>query len=97
MFTPKLEYNKKIGIVANLKAVINWTNFLLQEMTAGRVINSQTDISELKKTNAELEEQLAVQDELSIELFEGQMAQEEINIAQDDALIEIYEMIGGVE
>ena len=42
-----------------------------------------------------LEEQVAQADETAIELFEMQMVQEEINMAQDDALIEIYEMIGG--
>lgn len=42
-----------------------------------------------------LEEQVAQADETAIELFEMQLAQEEINAAQDDALIEIYEMIGG--
>ena len=31
----------------------------------------------------------------AIELYEAMMAQEEINSAQDDALIELYEMIGG--
>lgn len=44
---------------------------------------------------AELEEQLALQDELSIELFENQIAQEETNAAQDEALIELFEMVGG--
>ena len=42
-----------------------------------------------------LEEQLVEADETAIYLFEMQMAQEQINAAQDDALIEIYEMIGG--
>lgn len=43
-----------------------------------------------------LEAQVAQADETAIELFEMQMAQEEINTAQDDALIELYEMIGGI-
>ena len=42
-----------------------------------------------------LEEQMALADETAIELFEAQMAQEEINLAQDDALIELYEMMEG--
>ena len=42
-----------------------------------------------------LEDQLAQADETAVELFEMQLAQEEINAAQDDALVEIYEMIGG--
>ena len=43
-----------------------------------------------------LEEQLAQSDDVAIALFEAQAVQEEINMAQDDALIEIYEMIGGL-
>ena len=43
-----------------------------------------------------LEEQLAQSDETAMALFEAQAMQEEINMAQDDALIEIYEMIGGL-
>ena len=42
---------------------------------------------------AELEFALQQSDETAIELFELQMAQEEINNAQDDAIIEIYEML----
>lgn len=42
-----------------------------------------------------LEEQLLLTDETAVELYEMQLAQEEINIAQDTALIELYEMIGG--
>lgn len=44
---------------------------------------------------AELEDALAATDETAIELYEAMMAQEEVNTAQDDALIELYEMIGG--
>lgn len=40
-------------------------------------------------------QQLISTDETAIELYEAMMAQEEINTAQDDALIELYEMIGG--
>jgi hypothetical protein len=42
-----------------------------------------------------LEEQIAQADETAIELYEANLAQEEINAAQDDALIELYELIGG--
>lgn len=43
----------------------------------------------------DLEEALAQTDETAIALFEAQEEQNEINAAQDDALIELYEMIGG--
>lgn len=49
--------------------------------------------SELSSTKNSLEEQLSLADETAIELYEAQMAQEEINNAQDEALIEIYEML----
>ena len=39
--------------------------------------------------------QLQQADDTAIELYEANLAQEEINAAQDDALIEIYELIGG--
>ena len=40
-----------------------------------------------------LEEQLAQSDETAINLYEAQEAQEAINSQQDEALMEIYEMI----
>ena len=43
---------------------------------------------------ANLEEQLAQSDETAIALYEAQEAQELINAQQDEALMEIYEMIG---
>ncbi len=42
-----------------------------------------------------LEESLAQTDETAIALFESQAAQESINAQQDDALLDIYEMLGG--
>lgn len=43
---------------------------------------------------ATLEEQLVQADETSIALYEAQEKQEVINAQQDEALMEIYEMIG---
>ena len=40
-----------------------------------------------------LETDLADTDETAIELFEANLEQQEINAAQDDALIEIYELL----
>lgn len=42
----------------------------------------------------EMEQQLIATDEIAVELYEQQLAQEEINIAQDEALCELYEMMG---
>lgn len=41
-----------------------------------------------------LEEQLATADETAISLYEAQQKQDEVNAQQDDALLEIYELIG---
>ena len=43
---------------------------------------------------SDLEEQLAQSDETAIALYEAQEKQEVINAQQDEALMEIYEMIG---
>lgn len=43
---------------------------------------------------SDLEEQLVQADETAIALYEAQEAQEVINAQQDEALMEIYEMIG---
>ena len=42
-----------------------------------------------------VEEALAQTDETAIALFESQAEQESINAQQDDALLDIYEMLGG--
>lgn len=47
--------------------------------------------NEYKDRIVDLESQLATQDELSIELYEKQLKQEEINAAYDETLIELYE------
>lgn len=41
-----------------------------------------------------LNEQIAQADETAIALYESQELQEEINTQQDEALVEIYEMLG---
>ena len=41
----------------------------------------------------DMKSQLQQADDAAIELYEAHMAQEEINAAQDDALIEIYERL----
>lgn len=43
---------------------------------------------------SDLEEQIIQSDETAITLYEAQEAQESINAQQDEALMEIYEMIG---
>lgn len=61
------------------------------------VKHRKDSIKELKNklTLEKLAEQLATTDETAIELYEATLEQETINAAQDDALIELFELIGG--
>ena len=94
-YKPQVTYNPKLSLDDNLRAVTNWLNFLLREMSAGRVPRNQRDTQALQQHQLEQDEVLALADETAIELFEAQMAQEDINMAQDEALIELYEMMEG--
>ena len=49
----------------------------------------------LDEQRRQVESQLTDADEAVIELYETSLAQKEITAAQDDALIELYEMLGG--
>lgn len=59
------------------------------------LVNSFDMGQEYLKNKNETQNALAQTDETAIELFEQMLTQEEINKAQDDTLIEIFEMIGG--
>ena len=50
--------------------------------------------TEQEQRVSDLEEQLAQSDETAIALYEAQEEQEVINAQQDEALMELYEMIG---
>ena len=73
-------------------------NGVVISMTAGVMPEPEPEPTPAPTTSeriAALEEQAAQTDELAIELYEANLEQQEINTAQDDALIEIYELIGG--
>ena len=62
--------------------------------------NLERAFSELTKTSnkvfnlrSEVEQTLAETDEMAIDLFEANLAQSAINAEQDEAIIEIYEMM----
>ncbi|MFR1393854.1 MAG: hypothetical protein ACLSS2_17205, partial [Flavonifractor plautii] len=57
-------------------------------------LEPEPEPSPLERLEA-LEEALAQTDETAIALFEGQAEQESINAQQDDALLDIYDMLGG--
>ena len=82
-----MNYNPVLGMMGNIKRAYNELN------KANRnIFNTK---SEADQKFHEVNEALVMADNTAIELFEAQLAQEEINTAQDDALIEIYEMLGG--
>ena len=62
---------------------------------ADEVLVVKQDADDIYMDIKTAQEQFALADNTAIELYEMQMAQEQINAAQDDALVEIYEMIGG--
>lgn len=94
-FKPEIKYNKALSIEDNIKAIANWLNFCLREMTVGRVPTETHARQTADTENREaLEQALAGADETAISLYEAQEVQETINDQQDEALMEIYEMIG---
>lgn len=61
----------------------------LNEVDTGTVVQEQGNSIET------LQSDLANTDEVAIELYEANLKQQEINQSMDDALIELYETIGG--
>lgn len=61
------------------------------------VKHRKTSIKEAREklTLEKVEEQLALADETAIALYEMALAQDDINAAQDEALIELFEKLGG--
>ena len=92
-YKPQVNYNPKLSLDDNMKAMTNWLNFLLREMSVGRVPQNKKDTQAIQQHQMEQDEALALADETSISLFEAQLEQEEINMAQDESLIQIYEMM----
>jgi hypothetical protein len=58
-------------------------------------VDGGDEFKSVRKDANAMKAQLQQADDTVIELFEANLAQEEINAAQDDTLIELYEMIGG--
>lgn len=66
-----------------------------RNVQTGVLIDEEVNVPTTDERLASLEDALAQTDETAIELFEAQEQQAEINAAQDDALIEIYELLEG--
>lgn len=89
-FKPQVRYNPSLSMEDNLKAITNWMNFLLREMSVGRVPQNQKETKSIQLHQMEQDETLALVDETAIELFENQMIQEE-------KIKELFDKTGGVE
>lgn len=83
-----MKYDPKLGMWGNvdkaLKAVTEANRKIFN--TDSRVASNE----EAMKT------QLAESDEIAIELYEANLVQESVNAEQDEAIIEIYEMMEGI-
>jgi hypothetical protein len=55
----------------------------------------ESQFAAIQAESIQIKTQLLQADETVIILFESQLAQESINTQQDEAIISIYEMIGG--
>ena len=81
-------------------ATYGWCNLQIEEnklvgiTPTERPPEPEPEPSPLDRLGA-LEEALVQTDEIAIALFESQAEQESINAQQDDALLDIYEMLGG--
>ena len=85
-----MKYRPELGLWGNVKIA-------LEEITKtnNSVSVERSDRQTADTENREaLETALAGADETAISLYEAQEAQEAINAQQDEALMEIYEMIG---
>lgn len=81
-------------------ATYGWCNLQIEEnklvgiTPTERPPEPEPEPSPLDRLGA-LEEALVQTDEIAIALFESQAEQASINAQQDDALLDIYEMLGG--
>ena len=83
-----MNYKPELGLFGNIKQAFSELN-----KTNNKIFNNK---NETERSFREVNDSLALADETAIELFESQLAQDEINVAQDNALIELYEMVGGM-
>ena len=93
IFENGIEINTIVADEAFVKSYCEKHGYTYEEDILPEVEPIHTPTNEERITA--LEEQLLATDETAVELYEMQLAQEEINMAQDDALTEIYELIGG--
>lgn len=76
-FKPEIKYNKVLPVEDNIKAIVNWLNFCLREMTVGRV-PSETNA----RQTADTENREAVEQSLTDLYLDGIQAQQDITDIQ---------------
>ena len=64
-FKPEIKYNKALSVEDNIKAIVNWLNFCLREMTVGRVPGNKET---LEKSLGEAKTEQADTNALTLEL-----------------------------
>lgn len=69
--------------------------FLFKDGVMCHEVDSGDEFAAVDVRMTNHDERLVQADEMAIELYEANMVQDEVIAAQDDALIELYEMIGG--
>ena len=76
-FKPEIKYNKALSIEDNIKAIVNWLNFCLREMTVGRV-PSETNA----RQTADTENREAVEQAITDLYLDGIQAQQDLTDLQ---------------
>ena len=66
-----------------------------RNVRTGILINDEVPTPTVDERVTDLEAQLAESDEAAIALYEAQMAQGTIDAEQDEAILELYELLGG--
>ena len=82
--TDNIDDYKKVSYTGTLLKLTNITKMYKTTPTITQILGSRI---------GELEERLAETDEIAIELYEAGLAQEAINAEQDEAIIDIYELM----
>lgn len=89
--TDNIDDYKKVSYTGTLLKLTNITELPKTTPTITQILGSR--IAVLEEKNASISERLAETDEIAIELYEAGLAQEAINAEQDEAIIDIYELM----
>lgn len=81
-FTPQLKFNSDKPVEDVIPALVNMVNFLLREMTAGRVFNGQEQITQTSNVlraqmGGNITEQIAEQQRKALQMFAASLSDEQ--------------------